>query len=130
MQWNSCTQILRHCLSVCLEGLRNTMYNMHNSGCLSRYSSRATSEYKLEALLLQLTCSFQLSYVSWLQKYSTLKHQIYSIHICVTCSYFNLHHYLYLSLLHTIHIHSSFQYCYISKQDCFQWPCPATMFRW
>ena len=89
---------------------------------------QGTFWYKLEALLLQLTCSFPLSYISWLQKYSTSKHQIYSMDTCMTCIYLNLYHYL--SLLHRAHIHSSLRYSYISKPDFFQWPCTATMFRW
>lgn len=46
--------------STCLEELRNTM-NLHNRWCVGWGSNRAPSEYKLEALLLQLTCSFPLS---------------------------------------------------------------------
>jgi len=52
--------LFKVCPSTCLEELRNTM-NLHNRWCIGWDSYRALSEHKLEALLLQLTCSFPLS---------------------------------------------------------------------
>jgi hypothetical protein len=52
--------IFEVCPITCLEELRNTM-NLHNRWCVDWDSNRAPSEYKLEALILQLTCSFPLS---------------------------------------------------------------------
>jgi hypothetical protein len=90
--------------------------NMHNSGCLSWYSNRAPSEYKLEALPLQLTCSFPSSYISRLQKYSTLKNTKYIPYTLVWhVVVISIYTISCLSCIQNIFIHHSYMVIYQNK---------------